>query len=205
VAPEEQPGLLRTVLPLLLLAVLGAAVVTGVQWLTEDRIAANREAQTLTIVREALAVEYDNDLLHDRIIVTDPDRLGSADPVTVFRARRGGAPAGVVLLPVVAQGYNGRIELAVGVAADGVLSGVRVARHAETEGLGDRVHQSKSGWIAQFEGRSLENTPEDAWAVRSDGGDFDQLSGATITPRGVINAVRKSLEFYRQSGDDLYR
>lgn len=204
-APEEQPGLLRTVLPLLLLAVLGAAVVTGVQWLTEDRIAANREAQTLTIVREALAVEYDNDLLHDRIIVTDPDRLGSADPVTVFRARRGGAPAGVVLLPVVAQGYNGRIELAVGVAADGVLSGVRVARHAETEGLGDRVHQSKSGWIAQFGGRSLENTPEDAWAVRSDGGDFDQLSGATITPRGVINAVRKSLEFYRQSGDDLYR
>jgi electron transport complex protein RnfG len=205
VAPEEQPGLLRTVLPVLLLAVLGAAVVTGVQWLTEDRIAANREEEMLAIVREALAVEYDNDLLHDRVIVTDPDRLGSADPVTVFRARRGGAPAGVVLLPVVAQGYNGRIELAVGIAADGALSGVRVARHAETEGLGDRVHQSKSGWIAQFRGRSLENTPDDAWAVRSDGGEFDQLSGATITPRGVINAVRKSLEFYRQSGDELYR
>lgn len=203
--PEPAPGLARTVLPVLLLAVLGAAAVTGVQLLAEKRIAANREMHTLAIVREVLTMEYDNELLHDRTEVTDPERLGSPGPVTVFRARRNGTPAGVVLLPVIAQGYNGRIELAIGIAADGMLTGVRVARHRETEGLGDRVHQSKTAWILRFQGRSLENTPESDWAVQSDGGAFDQLSGATITPRGVINAVKATLEYYRIHRDELYR
>jgi electron transport complex protein RnfG len=180
-------------------------VVTVVQHLAGERIAMNRENQTLAVVREALPIGYDNDLLRDRIDVTDPGRLGSTEPVAVFRARRAGAPAGVVLLPVIAQGYNGRIELAVGIAADGTLTGVRVARHRETEGLGDRVHQAKSAWIEQFRGRSLGNTAESAWAVRSDGGDFDQLSGATITPRGVVNAVRAALEYYRIHETELYR
>lgn len=203
--PETKRRAVRTLLPLVLLAVLGAAAVSAVQYLTGEKIASNREMQTLAIVREALPIQYDNDLLHDRIEISDPGRLGSADPVTVFRARRGGAPAGVVLMPVAAQGYNGRIDLAIGIAADGVLTGVRVARHRETEGLGDRVHQSRSPWIAQFQGRSLDNTPENDWAVQSDGGTFDQLSGATITPRGVINAVRSALEYHLIHREELYR
>jgi electron transport complex protein RnfG len=203
--PEAKGHPARTLLPLLLLAVLGAAAVSAVQYLAGEQIASNREMQTLAIVREALPIEYDNDLLRDRIEVADPGRLGSPDPVTVFRARRAGVPAGVVLMPVVAEGYNGRIELAIGIAADGALAGVRVARHRETEGLGDRVHQSRSPWIAQFQGRSLDNTPENDWAVQSDGGAFDQLSGATITPRGVINAVRSALEYHLIHREELYR
>jgi electron transport complex protein RnfG len=203
--PEAKGHPVRVVLPLLLLAILGAAAVSAVQYLTGEKIASNREAQTLAVVREALPIDHDNDLLHDRIEVVDPVRLGSPDPVMVFRARRGGAPAGVVLMPVVAQGYNGRIELAIGITADGILAGVRVARHRETEGLGDRVHQSRSGWITQFQGRSLDNTPEGDWAVQSDGGAFDQLSGATITPRGVINTVRAALEFHLIHREELYR
>lgn len=203
--PESKGHAARTLLTLLLVAVLGAASVSVVQYLAGERIASRREAQTLAIVREALPIDYDNDLLHDRIEVVDPGRLGSPDPVAVFRARRGGAPAGVVLMPVVAQGYNGRIELAIGIAADGALAGVRVARHRETEGLGDRVHQARSPWIDQFRGRSLDNTPETDWAVRSDGGAFDQLSGATITPRGVINAVRSALEYHLIHREELYR
>ncbi|HEY7840022.1 MAG TPA: RnfABCDGE type electron transport complex subunit G [Gammaproteobacteria bacterium] len=203
--PEAKQSGARTLPMLLLAVVLGAAAVSAMQYLTAERIASNREAHTLAVVREALPVDHDNDLLHDRIEVVDPVRLGSRDPVMVFRARRGAAPAGVVLMPVVAQGYNGRIELAIGIAADGVLAGVRVARHRETEGLGDRVHQSRSPWIAQFEGRSLDNTPESDWAVRSDGGAFDQVSGATITPRGVINAVRSALEYHLIHREELYR
>jgi len=202
--PEAGSRTARTLLPLALMAVLGAVAVTAVQHLAGDRIAANRETQTLAVVREALPVEYDNDLLRDRIEVSDPARLGP-DTVTVFRARRGGTPAGLVLLPVIAEGYNGRIELAIGIGAEGMLTGVRVARHHETEGLGDRVHQANSGWIRQFDGRSLDNTAEAAWAVQADGGAFDQLSGATITPRGVINAVRLALEYELIHRRELYQ
>lgn len=202
--PDPAPHPARTLLPLFAVALAGIAAVAAVHRFAGERIAMNRENETLAVVREALPVEYDNDLLRDRIEVSDPGRLGPG-PVSVFRARRGGAPAGVVLLPVTAQGYNGRIELAVGITAGGALAGVRVARHHETEGLGDRVHQSKSPWIRQFEGRSLDNTPEAAWAVRSDGGEFDQLSGATITPRGVVNAVHAALDYHRLRGEDLYR
>ena len=101
-----------------------------------------------------------------------------------------------VAFQMIAKGYGGDIRLLLGVDADGRLLGVRVLSHAETPGLGDKIETAKSGWALGFDGLSLGNPPVDRWKVKKDGGRFDQFSGATITPRAVVAAVRRGLEFF---------
>jgi electron transport complex protein RnfG len=136
---------------------------------------------------------HDNDLLVDPLQV-DLDDGGS---LTVYR---GTVNLRVTALAyeVVGQGYAGDIRLILGVDADGRVLGVRVLTHTETPGLGDKIEASRDDWILGFDGLSLGNPPVTRWAVDKDGGDFDAFSGATITPRAVVGAVREGLEFFRQ-------
>jgi Na+-translocating ferredoxin:NAD+ oxidoreductase subunit G len=109
-----------------------------------------------------------------------------------------------VLDVVAPDGYAGPIHLLVAIAADGSVLGVRVTAHKETPGLGDPIDVRKSDWITRFTGRSLANPASDRWAVKRDGGDFDQFASATITPRAVIAAVERTLQLVRRHGDALY-
>lgn len=185
-----------------MIGVLCALLLTVVDRCTRDRIESNRQQLALKVIKEVLPVQYDNDLFNDRIEIVDKKYF--MGKVNVYRARYHGVPAGAAFLPVIAKGYKARIELAVGLSPEGVITGVRVTRQQETEGQGDRIDQHKSDWILGFDGRSLSNTPAKDWAVQSDGGNFDQLSGATISPRGVINAVKKTLDFYTVNRARLY-
>ncbi len=190
---------------LALFAVAGAGLVALTHALTRERVLANERAVLERALHEVMPPEaHDNDLLADRIEVVSPELLGTRDPVPVHRARRGGRPVGVVLTPVAPDGYNGRIRLIVGIYADGTVSGVRVLSHQETPGLGDGIEAGKSGWILGFTGRSLGDPPLERWRVRRDGGDFDQLTGATITPRAVVKAVRNALIYFRDHRDELF-
>lgn len=192
------------ILPLVILALAGAVVVTVADYFTHEKIEANARAARLQVINTVMPLEHDNELYDDYIEITDPASFGTSETVTVFRARMNDQPVGVIFLPVVAKGYNGNIKLVTGIAYDGTLLAVRTISHQETEGLGDGIDHNKSDWINIFSGVSLENTPPGDWTVKNDGGRFDQLSGATITSRGVINAVRKSLEYYKLNRDRLY-
>ncbi len=190
---------------LALFAVAGTGLVALTHALTRERVLANERAVLERALHEVMPPgAHDNDLLADRIEVVAPELLGTREPVPVYRARRGGRPAGVVLTPVAPDGYNGRIRLIVGIYADGTVSGVRVLAHQETPGLGDGIEAGKSGWILGFTGRSLGDPPLERWRVRRDGGDFDQLTGATITPRAVVKAVRNALIYFRDHRDALF-
>ena len=194
-----------TLVPVLVLAVICFLALTVVYGLSRERIETNRRNEQLHLVSEVMQLPHDNDLLSDRIEITDKGVFNSSLPVGAYRARKDGKPVGLVLMPVMARGYNGLIELAVGIAYNGELTGVRVHKQRETEGLGDRIHQDHSDWIFGFDGHSLNNTRAEAWGVKSDGGEFDQLSGATISPRGVIKAVKNSLVYYDLNKDKLYK
>lgn len=196
---------LTALVPMLVLAVVCFLALTVVYELNRKRIETNRRNEQLHLVSEVMQLPHDNDLLSDRIEITDKEVFNSSLPVGVYRARKNGEPAGLVLMPVMARGYNGLIELAVGIAYNGELTGVRVLNQRETEGLGNRIHQDQSDWIFGFDGHSLENTPAEAWGVKSDGGEFDQLSGATISPRGVIKEVRSTLDYYDLNKNKLYQ
>lgn len=143
--------------------------------------------QSLT---QVLPGKYDNDLLKDTVVLPGPD-----GDVTVYRARRGGRVVAVVF-KVQARGYAGPVVSMMGVDSDGKMLGVRVIKHSETPGLGDKVEPAKSSWIHGFEGRFLGDPPADKFAVKKDGGVFDQFAGATITPRAVVKSVKGGLEFF---------
>lgn len=201
--PAKQKSL--TVAAGLVLAIICCLALAIAHRLTRDRIAANERAARLHLVTEVMPLPHDNDLLSDRIAITTSAPFSSGQPVTVYRAREHGKPAGLVFMPVRARGYNGLIELAVGIAYDGRLTGVRVRRQHETEGLGERISQNHSDWIYNFNGHSLQNTPATAWGIKSNGGAFDSLSGATISARGVIKAVKNVLDYYALNKNQLYK
>ncbi len=194
-----------TAVVLSLFAIAGTALVAYTHDQTRERIAAN-ERETLLRKLDVLIPRdhYDNKLIEDTLEVRDEKLLGTSEPVTVYRARREGKPVAVVMTPVAPDGYSGSISLLVGIGYDGTLTGVRVTAHHETPGLGDYIEEERSDWIYGFDGKSLDNPPLERWGVKKDGGAFDQLTGATITPRAIVKAVRKTLLYYREHRDALF-
>jgi len=194
-----------TTIILLLFAIIGTALVALTFDNTRERIAANERATLLRKLHQLITPEqHDNMLLEDMLLVTNKPLLGSSEPVTVYRARKAGQPVALVIAPIAPDGYSGSIKLLVGIHVDGTLSGVRVVAHRETPGLGDAIDESRSDWIHLFDNSSLGNPPLERWKVKKDGGDFDQLTGATITPRAVVKAVRQALLYYRDNQEALF-
>jgi Na+-translocating ferredoxin:NAD+ oxidoreductase subunit G len=194
--------------PVLTLAILAAAltaIVALIANVTRERIVRNEQAW-ITQRLDALVAPatHDNDLLADSIAVTAPDLLGSAQPVRIYRARRAGAPVAAVIRAIAPDGYRGPIELLVAIGTDGRLIGVQVIRHDETPGLGDAFESRDVHWLDRFRGRSLTDPPPPRWTVRRDGGDFDAFTGATITPRAIVKAVRNALEYYRRNSQRIF-
>jgi len=190
---------------LAIIAVGGVSLLAGVHLLTRERIAEQRQRAVLERLAQVLPTSaYDNDLLADVILVQDPNALGQPGPATVYRARRAGRPVAVIMAVTAPDGYNGDIRLLVAILYDGTISGVRVVEHRETPGLGDPIEVQRSDWIRSFRGRSLTDPAPARWAVRRDGGVFDQFTGATITPRAVVAAVQRALEYYAAHREELF-
>ena len=176
----------------------------GTQLLTRDEIAAQRRAAEARAYSEILPpARYDNALLDDFRLVDDRELLGLQQPRKILVARLGGEAQAVIVPATAPDGYGGAIELIVGINADGTLAGVRVVAHKETPGLGDKIDARKSRWIDAFAGRSLGDPAPAQWAVKKDGGVFDQFTGATITPRAVTAAVRRALEYFQANREAL--
>jgi electron transport complex protein RnfG len=194
-----------TIIILLLFALLGTAMVAYTYDQTREQIAANERATLLRKLHRLIAPEtHNNVLLEDTVSVQDEALLGSENPVMVYRARKDGEPVALVIAAIAPDGYSGPIKLLIGINVDGSLSGVRVVAHRETPGLGDAIDESRSDWIRSFDGKSLHAPDVERWAVRKDGGEFDQLTGATITPRAVVKAVRNALLYYRDHKEALF-
>lgn len=167
-------------------------------------------------IQQRLAEDLKNSLaevvpddLHDNALLADTVTLSSAkfnigsEETTVYLARKAGNITAVCFKFTAPDGYSGAINMVMGVDRDGNLLGVRVINHAETPGLGDKIETNKSDWIKKFTGHSLANTTEAQWAVKKDGGLFDQFAGATITPRKSVQAIHRGLQFFNAHKDDL--
>lgn len=184
--------------------ILGALLVGISHEGTREQIVENKRQLLLQQLNTLVPRDQlDNDPLSDVTVVSAREALGS-EQTTVYRARKQGQPVAVILSPVVARGYNGGIELIIGIYEDGRVAGVRVLNHRETPGLGDKIEIERSNWITAFDGRSIGNPEEKRWRVRRDGGDFDQFTGATITPRGVTDALRRTLVYFGVHRDTLF-
>ncbi len=181
---------------------IGLVVVLAI--LTEKPVAESQRRAALAQISEILPPElYDNDPLDDIVLVNAPEALGG-NAQKVHRAFLNNTPSALVMQVRTLEGYAGQIDLLVAVKASGEVLGVRVTYHRETPGLGDAIEVRLGPWIHSFEGRSIGNPGLELWAVKRDGGQFDQFTAATITPRAVVDAVRDSLIYFEQNKQTLF-
>ncbi len=203
--PEQQNRTVFFITSFIVLVLISTVLLFIVNKFTKERIAENQLIVTRKIINDVIPTKSDNDIFNNFIEIIEPDYLGTNHLVKVYRSRSGDDPTGVIFYPVVANGYNGAIELAIGITNEAVVSGVRVISENETNGLGDGVNQANSDWINIFTGQSFATIPPNQWTTRSDAGYFDQLSGATITSRGVINAIKSTLDYHDLANSTLYK
>lgn len=200
----KYPQIIRSALFLGAFAVAGTSGVVLVHHQTKERIAANERAELLRSLHEIIPdFAYDNDIVKDSLQVSD-EVLDGKEPSTIYIARKRNLPVGAVLTVVAPAGYNGPIKLLIGIYYNGSLAGARVVSHRETPGLGDKIEIRRDPWITIFDGRSIGDPPIAKWKVRRDAGVFDQFTGATITPRAVVNAIRQSLLYFDQHKEELF-
>jgi H+/Na+-translocating ferredoxin:NAD+ oxidoreductase subunit G len=195
---------ISSILPLTITSLVCFIFIIIVHNISKDKISINKERAALAVINEVMPIKYDNDLFNDNVIIDVPAYINPTKSITAYRARVNNQPRAVSLMPVMTKGYNGNISLIIGIAYDGALTGVRILQHNETEGFGDKAHQDKTDWLLGFNNHSFEGLPEEKWAVKKDGGEFDQLSGATITSRSIINIVYKVLEYYSENRNSFY-
>jgi len=187
-----------------LFAISTAAALAITNELTIGKVECNKQAALMASLNEVMPHDrHDNDLLADRITVSDP--LLGRNGHHIYRARQDGEPNGAVLEATAPDGYGGNIALIVGVDMQGKVQGVRVVPpHNETPGLGDKIETKKSDWKYGFNGLSLGNPASEGWAVKKDGGQFDSFTGATITPRAVVGAVHRALQYFDANQNNLF-
>lgn len=201
---------LRTALTLLAFTVIFTGIMAWTFSATKPAIDAAAQGEKMNQINAVLPLTaYDNSLLDDFVEIGPTPQLGLDDAGRVYRARKGGEPAGLVIEAVAPDGYSGGIALLVAVRADGAVSGVRVTRHRETPGLGDYIDIRKdkhkdAPWITQFNALGLQQVTEAKWRVKKDGGRFDFMTGATVSARAVTNAVARALAFAEANRDRLY-
>lgn len=178
-------------------AVLSTAIIAATFLGTAPRIKQNiREAEARALLEIMPEASHDNSLLDDFHTVQDSELLGLREEKKLYIARKNNTPVGVIVPVTARDGYTGDIDLIVGIWQSGKIAGVRVLSHRETPGLGDAVDRKKSHWVDNFVARSLVDPTPDKWAVKKDGGVFDQFTGATITPRAVTRAVKNALIYF---------
>lgn len=200
-----QKHIIRVGLLLGLFAIVATTLVAFTERNTRDQITENERQRLLDGINALIPHEqYDNDILQDTLKWPATMALGTEEPTEIYRARLDGEPVAAILTVVAPDGYSGQIKMLVGIYHSGKLAGVRVISHKETPGLGDKIDENKSDWILQFEGLSLTDPAAAKWKVKKDGGEFDQFTGATITPRAVVNAVKEALIYFRDEKKALF-
>ena len=186
-------------------AIAASSVVVVTEQATRQKIIDNERQALLSALNILIPKQqYNNDILADTIEIAGKQQLATTKSTKVYRARLDGQAIAAVFTSIAPDGYSGKIKLLVGVYKNGDLSGVRVISHKETPGLGDKIDDRKSDWIKAFTGLSLNKPAIEQWRVKKDGGQFDQFTGATITPRAVIKAVKNALLYFKTHQNELF-
>jgi electron transport complex protein RnfG len=195
----------HTAANLLFFTVIGTAMLALVYNLTRDTIARSEENEKLKLIAQIVPpAAYDNDIVKDTALLVADELLGDKETTVAYLGRLKDQPSIAVLQVIAPDGYSGKINLIISIHNDGKIGGVRVVSHHETPGLGDYIEIAKNNWITGFNDTSLDTHSDSDWKVKKDGGKFDYMAGATITPRAIVKAVHKALQYHAQHRDELF-
>ncbi len=208
--PTASAMAVRTATILFLFVIIFTGLLSGAYLWTKPALDASAVEEKMRLIDEVLPRgRYDNDPLKDTVTIEASPLLGLDEASTVYRARKDGQSTALILEAVAPDGYAGKIRLLLAIDIDGALAGVRVTQHKETPGLGDYIEPKKDKnkqrpWITQFDGQAPLNMTEREWKVKKDGGYFDSMAGATVTPRAVVKAVRKAALYVAENRERLF-
>ena len=200
-----EASIIRGGMTLAAIAAVCTTLVAATYAITDERIAANEQAWLEQSLQPVLAgLTFDSGVIESRLTIPAPHALPGSGDATVYRVYAAQSPVAALYVVSARDGYAGAIRLLVGIRASGEIARVHVLAHRETPGLGDQVESSKSDWIRQFDGRSLGDPAVAEWRIERDGGAFDQLTGASVTPRAIVKAVRQTLEYHAVHADAVF-
>ncbi|MBF0614596.1 MAG: electron transport complex subunit RsxG [Magnetococcales bacterium] len=194
------PHFLRMGVILMAVGLIATAILAMVEGITREPIAQSKRQELLDSLARVLPKGFDNSPATDFVSLSDKRINRQAKPVPFYRARKGNEPMAVAFMVTAPDGYSGNIDILMGVDAQGAISGIRIVNHAETPGLGDKI--VKTDWPNAFQGKTLKNAK---WGVKKDGGEFDQFAGATITPRAIVAAIKRGLEYFAEHQDHIFK
>ncbi len=190
----------------LILAIFACAstgLVAVTHYLTKDQIKQQEQAQLLSVLNQVIPHDLHDNELFSSCTLVQAEELGTEQAMPAYIAKLNGEPSAIAIEAIAPDGYNGAIKVIVGMKVDGTILGTRVLSHQETPGLGDKIDLRVSDWILSFTGKQVTDSNLDRWKVRKDGGDFDQFTGATITPRAVVKSVKQAVQYVNQNNQAL--
>lgn len=187
------------------IAAICTTLVATTYHLTRERIAANEQAFLERKLAPVLSgIEFEGSISESKRVIEAPHDLPGREDALIYRVYADGKPLAALFAVTAPDGYAGPIRILLGIDVNGVVTGLRILEHRETPGLGDKIEETRSDWVYQFNGKSLVDPKPEDWYIRRDGGEFDQLSGASVTPRAVINAVRETLLYFDANRDRVF-
>jgi len=190
-------------LVLAIFACASTGLVAVTHYLTKDQIKQQEQAQLLSVLNQVIPHDLHDNELFSSCTLVQAEELGTEKAMPAYIAKINGEPSAIALEAIAPDGYNGAIKVIVGMKIDGTILGTRVLSHQETPGLGDKIDLRVSDWILSFAGKQVTDSNLDRWKVRKDGGDFDQFTGATITPRAVVKSVKQAVQYVNQNNQAL--
>ncbi|MEL4248968.1 electron transport complex subunit RsxG [Shewanella xiamenensis] len=197
--------MIKNGLLLALFALLCTGLVAVVNQQTFDEIKLQQQKELMGILHQLIPDDlHDNELTAQCTLLQNREALGTDDAMPAYIATAAGKPVAIALEAIAPDGYNGNIKLIVGINTQGEVLGVRTLSHQETPGLGDKIELRKSDWVTKFVGKVLTSEDDKQWHVQKDGGDFDQFTGATITPRAYVKAVKRAVWYFTQHQAEIF-
>ncbi|CAK3927641.1 SoxR (2Fe-2S) reducing system protein RsxG [Vibrio crassostreae] len=190
-------------LVLAIFACASTGLVAVTHYLTKDQIKQQEQAQLLSVLNQVIPHDLHDNELFSSCTLVQAEELGTEQAMPAYIAKLNGEPSAIAIEAIAPDGYNGAIKVIVGMKIDGTILGTRVLSHQETPGLGDKIDLRVSDWILSFAGKQVTDSNLDRWKVRKDGGDFDQFTGATITPRAVVKSVKQAVQYVKQNNQAL--
>ncbi|MFS1461571.1 electron transport complex subunit RsxG [Vibrio lentus] len=190
-------------LVLAIFACASTGLVAVTHYLTKDQIKQQEQAQLLSVLNQVIPHDLHDNELFSACTLVQAEELSTEQAMPAYIAKLNGEPSAIAIEAIAPDGYNGAIKVIVGMKIDGTILGTRVLSHQETPGLGDKIDLRVSDWILSFAGKKVTDSNLDRWKVRKDGGDFDQFTGATITPRAVVKSVKQAVQYVNQNNQAL--
>ncbi|QYJ80397.1 electron transport complex subunit RsxG [Shewanella acanthi] len=197
--------MIKNGLLLALFALLCTGLVAFVNQQTQDQIKHQEQQELMRVLHQLIPDDiHDNDLTAQCTLLQDKEVFGSEDAQPAYIATKADKPVAIAIETIAPDGYNGNIKLIIGINTQGEVLGVRTLAHQETPGLGDKIDLRKSDWVQQFVGKFVRSEEDKQWLVKKDGGDFDQFTGATITPRAYVKAVKRAVWYFNNNQKQIF-